>query len=258
MAPSTALRDAVKERFSDVDQAKEFLDAVTRGDAARVSALIGADPDLIRVVGDQGKTALHWAAESDRIDVARVLVDSGADIEATTSWGASPLDWAATMGSARVAEFLLLRGAGGFTLITAAAMGRLKDVETIVESGEDLSAHRRRAAPCTPDADWPSDSAHMLADVLSDALYAAARNGHRPVVEYLLARGATVDAKGIFGATALHWAAFNGHVSTVELLIARGANLELKDGRFDATAEGWADEAGHSRIAGILRRSRRA
>ncbi|MGH7646218.1 MAG: ankyrin repeat domain-containing protein, partial [Gemmatimonadales bacterium] len=86
--------------------------------------------------------------------------------------------------------------------------------------------------------------------------YAAARNGHGKTVEYLLARGASIDAKGVFGATALHWAAINGHAGTVELLISRGANLTLKDARFDATPEGWADEKAHARIADTLRGSR--
>ena len=239
-----------------MDETIEFLEAVTRGDAGRVSALIAARPELVRVAGDHDKTALHWAAEADRIEVARVLVDAGADIEARTSWGASPLDWAATMGSVRVAELLLSRGAGGFTLIVAAALGKRREVETIVESGMDISPHRRRGAPRTPDDHWPPDSAHILGDILSDALYAAARNGHAPVVEYLLARGANINAKGVFGATALHWAAINGHAGVVELLISHGANLAAKDARFGATAEEWANEGAHSHIADTLRRSR--
>jgi aminoglycoside N3'-acetyltransferase len=232
----------------------DFFQAVSRGDSARVAELIRADPGLLRVTAEHGKTALHLAAETDRLDVARVLVDAGADIEAKTPWGASPLDWAATLGSARVAEFLLSRGADGFTLMTAAALGKRREVESIVESGVDLSLHRRRAAPAAPDDYWPRDTAHIRGDVLSDALYSAARNGHAPVVEYLLSRGADVDAKGVFGATALHWAAFNGHRATVDLLMARGANLSVKDARFDATAEGWAAEAGHAAIVEMLSR----
>lgn len=239
-----------------MDESTEFWEAVKRGDAGRVSALIRASPELVRVAGDHGKTGLHWAAELDRVEVAHVLVDAGADIEAKTSWGASPLEWAATMGRARVAELLLSRGAGGLTLIIAAALGKQADVEAIVESVTDLSPHRRRDAPRTPDHTWPPDSAHIVGDILSDALYAAARNGHRPVVEYLLARGANIDAKGVFGASGLHWAAINGHASTVELLISRGANLTLRDARFAATAEGWAQEGGHSHIADTLRGSR--
>ncbi len=234
----------------------EFLEAVSRGDAARVSALLAAAPDLARAAGGYGKSGLHLAAEEDRLDVARILVDAGADIEAKTSWGASPLDWAATMGSARVADLLLSRGAGGFTLKTAAALGKLTEVQAFVESGAELSTHRGRRAQEPPSDEWPPDSALMLGDVLSDALYAAARNGHGPVVEYLLARGANIDAKGFFGATGLHWAAINGHAGTVDLLIARGANLSLKDARFDATPEAWAEEGGHVEIAATLRRGR--
>lgn len=156
------------------------------------------------------------------------------------------------MGSVDVGEFLLARGASGYTLIIAAGLGKLDDVKAIVASDADLSAHRRRSAPDAPNDDWPADSAHIQGDVLSDALYAAARNGHTSVVEYLLDHGASVDAKGIFGATALHWAAINGHRSTVELLVSRGASLSIRDVRFNSTPEGWAIEGGHHDLAQLL------
>ena len=203
---------------------------------------------------EHGKTELHWAAETDDIDAAKRLLDAGADIEAKTAWGATPLDWAATMGSAGVGDLLIARGASGFTLIVAAGLGRLDDVKSIVTSGVDLIAHRRRGAPESPNDDWPADSAHILHDVLSDAMYAAARNGHTQVVEYLLDHGAAIDAKGVFGATALHWAAINGHRNVVELLVRRGASLEIRDARFNSTPEGWALEGGHIELAKFLER----
>ena len=203
---------------------------------------------------EHGKTKLHWAAETDDIDAAKRLLDAGADIEAKTAWGATPLDWAATMGSAGVGDLLIARGASGFTLIVAAGLGRLDDVKSIVTSGVDLIAHRRRGAPESPNDDWPADSAHILHDVLSDAMYAAARNGHTQVVEYLLDHGAAIDAKGVFGATALHWAAINGHRDVVELLVTRGASLEIRDARFNSPPEGWALEGGHIELAKFLER----
>lgn len=203
---------------------------------------------------EHGKTELHWAAETDDIDAAKRLLDAGADIEAKTAWGATPLDWAATMGSAGVGDLLIARGASGFTLIVAAGLGRLDEVKSIVTSGVDLIAHRRRGAPESPNDDWPADSAHILRDVLSDAMYAAARNGHTQVVEYLLDHGAAIDAKGVFGATALHWAAINGHRDVVELLVTRGASLEIRDARFNSTPEGWALEGGHIELAKFLER----
>lgn len=236
-----------------MDEGETFLDAVKHGDAGLVARLISARPELVRFSDHHGKTGLHWAAEADVLDVARVLVDAGADIEARTSWGASPLDWAATMGGARVAELLLSRGAGGLTLITAASLGKLQEVVRFTESARDLGSHRRRDAPLAPDDHWTPDSAHIVGDVLSDALYAAARNGHRDVVEHLLGRGARVDAKGVFGATALHWAAMNGHDDVVRLLLARGARTDTKDAKFGGTPEDWANEGGHSHIAALLR-----
>jgi ankyrin repeat protein len=156
------------------------------------------------------------------------LLDAGANIEAVTTWGATPLAWAATMGSASVAELLLERGASGFTIIVAAGLGKFDEVKKFV------------------------DSAHIQNDVLSDSMYAAARNGHTEVVEYLLDHGATIDTKGIFGATGLHWAAINGHRKTVELLVTRGASIDIRDERFDSTPEGWAIEGGHTDIAELL------
>lgn len=231
----------------------DFLQAVKRGDTSVVAELLRSQPTLVRFAGEHDKTGLHWAAETDQAEIAGILLDAGADIEAETSWGATPLDWAAVIGSGRVADLLLSRGASRFTLIAAAALGKLEAVKAMVQSGADLSAQKRRAAPRSPNAEWPADSAHMQGDVLSDALYSAARNGHTPVVAYLLDRGAKVDAKGFFGATGLHWAAINGHRTTVDLLVARGASLTIEDARFNATPEGWAKEGGHMELAEALK-----
>src|SRR5262245_5157100 len=88
----------------------EFIEAAKNGDATRIRSLLKVDSGLVHASADHRKTALHWAAERDHAEVAAALVDAGADIEARTSWGASPFDWAATMGSSTVADLLLARG----------------------------------------------------------------------------------------------------------------------------------------------------
>lgn len=93
---------------------------------------------------------------------------------------------------------------------------------------------------------------------MSDALHAAARNGHTAVVDCLASHGGHLDATGFFGATGLHWAAIRGHHDTVIWLIEHGASLDRRDARFDATAEAWAREGGQESIAGLLERARRA
>src|SRR5687767_1479127 len=184
-------------------QEKDFLEAVKRGETQAVEDLLRSQPELIRSADEYDKTGLHLAAETDQVETAQLLIDAGADTEALTSWGATPLDWAAAMGSVRVGGLLLARGATGLTLIVAAGLGKLDTVKSIIASGADVSVHRRRGAPEAADDHWPADSAHIRGDVLSDALFAAARNGHTEVVEYLLDRGAQVDAKGVFGGTGL-------------------------------------------------------
>lgn len=230
---------------SSVLSVANFLEAVKRGETSVVADLLHDQPELVKVADEYHKTGLHWAAETDQVETARLLIDSGADIEALTSWGATPLEWAANMSSTKVGDLLLERGATGFTLIIAAGLGKLEQVKDIIASGEDLAAHKRRGAPDSPDDHWPADSAHILGDVLSDAMHAAARNGHTEVVEYLLDQGAQIDAKGVFGATGLHWAAINGHRKMVDLLIARGASITIRDARFNGTPQDWANEGGH-------------
>ena len=235
-----------------MSQEAEFLDAVRRGDTSAIDDLIRGRGEFVCFADEYQKTGLHWAAEKDQVEAAQMLLDAGADIEAKTSWGATPLDWAAAMGSVRVGDLLLARGASGLTLIVAAGLGKLEEVKAIVASGVELSSHRRRGAPESPDDHWPADSAHIMRDVLSDAMFAAGRNGHTQVVEYLLDHGAAIDAKGVFGATALHWAAINGHRNTIELLVARGARLDIRDDRFDGTPEDWAQEGGRADLAEVL------
>jgi ankyrin repeat protein len=202
---------------------------VKAGAATGVSELLAREPHLARAAGDHDKTGLHWAAETNQAASAAALLDAGADIEARTDWGATPLQWAAVMGSTAVAELLLARVAGGYTLAVAAAIGHLAEVRKMVERD------------------------HLPGAALGEAMHGAARNGHTESVDYLLDRGADVNSRGFFEAPALHWAAINGHAETVSLLMARGADLALRDARFDATAEGWAIEGGHDRIAAALR-----
>lgn len=226
-----------------------LIDAVVRDDAEALRAVLAETPEAVHARGGHGKTALHEAAERDRAGLAALLLDAGADLEARADWGATPFDWAATMGSASVAGLLLARGASGLTLVTAAALGRTEDVRRWLAGGFERSAHVRRDAPDRPDDYWPADSAHLRGDLLGDALYAAARNGHAAVVRLLLDRGAHADAVGVFGGTGLHWAALHGHPAVVDMLLDAGADATRRDARFDATPAGWAREGGYEALA---------
>lgn len=60
-------------------------------------------------------------------------------------------------------------------------------------------------------------------------LFWAAANNHKSIVEYLIEKGANLNAGAGVGGTPLARAAYEGHVEVVELLIAKGADVNAKD-----------------------------
>jgi ankyrin repeat protein len=235
-----------------MDAVRSILEAVEAGDVPRVKALLAQDPGLVLASSLHDKTILHTAAERNHPEVVEALLDAGAPPEAETTWGMTPLQWAANMGSAAAARVLVARGAR-LNLWAAAGLGLLDEVRGFWDGGRlrpgaGQARFRKRADGGWRKAPVPWD----VREVVSDAFYIACRNGHTDVARFLLYRGADVDARGFFGGTALHWAARNGHRDTVELLLAHGAITDLEDDEFHATPRGWAEQFDHRDIAALL------
>ena len=69
-----------------------------------------------------------------------------------------------------------------------------------------------------------------VADLLSATpLHRAASWGHKEIAELLITKGANVNAEDKWGNTPLHLAAYKGHKENVELLIAAGADVNAKN-----------------------------
>src|SRR3954453_8418236 len=60
-------------------------------EVVRVLLAAGADPNA-RGPGRKGEAPLHWAASTDDADVADVLIEGGADLEAPDGSIGTPLD----------------------------------------------------------------------------------------------------------------------------------------------------------------------
>ena len=170
---------------------------------AVVTALIeqGADPNHRDGDGSDGETPLHWAASSDDMDVARALLDGGADAEAPDGSIGSPLDNAIGYGCWHVARLLAARGVRIDKLWHAAALGILDRIETLLASNPDqhqisqafwhaCAASQRRAAErllaAGADLDWTP--AYAQGTPLDAASGKSTRQEN--VMEWLLTQGA--------------------------------------------------------------------
>ncbi len=96
----------------------------------------------------------------------------------------------------------------------------------------------------TPAATLAQDNKQQL----NDQLWEAARGGDAAAVTALLDKGADVNAKFRYGATALFKAAERGNVDVVKVLLARGADATVKDTFYGATAMTWALDNKHVEV----------
>jgi ankyrin repeat protein len=88
-------------------------------------------------------------------------------------------------------------------------------------------------------------------------LYLAAGEGHKEIVELLIAEGADVHAKDKWGYTPLHSAAMHDHKEIAELLIAKGADVNVKivsGPNQGSTPLDAANGTNHPKIADLLRK----
>src|SRR5262245_13712039 len=125
-----------------------LADAAMRGDREAVRSLLKQKVDVNVGQGD-GSTALHWAANRDDVEMAKLLVAAGADLKARTRLGGITALWiAAQNGSAAMLAILLdpkgdanTANTNGTTLLMlAAASGKTDAVKLLVDRGADVNA----------------------------------------------------------------------------------------------------------------------
>ena len=137
---------------------------------------LGADPNVAVEGSWHAETPLHWAASSDDVEVARALIDGGANIEAigASLGGGTPLDDAVGYGCWQVARLLVDCGAS-VDLGQAAALGIKTRVEELLAT------------------DPPSPQE------LADAFWGACHGGQRRMAELLLSLGADINGTPSWG-----------------------------------------------------------
>lgn len=205
-----------------VEVPEELIEEMGRaaffGDEARVRELLETHPELVH--GAPGhELPLFVAASAGSLEVFRLLIEKGTDINAQGLNGGTVLDAAVYGDQLEVLDYLLGQGADperGEDLLFAATSRRM--VEHLVELG--LGDPNRR----NEEGDFP--------------LHSAIRTYRRgDVLEALLENGADVEAIGLFGQRPVHVAADHGpsRLAVLQLLRQFGADLQSRTERAERT-----------------------
>jgi ankyrin repeat protein len=285
---------AVADTSSDIYRFEMAAESVIDGDLTTLRRLLADDPQLVRAhsmritTGDpavHGATLLHYVAANgvegyrqrspgNAVDVATMLLDAGADVNALAQmYGGDCAALSMLISSAPPADtgvqvplvhLLLDRGAlidgvgesdwrspvrtallFGFVDAAAAVVSRGARMDSLeIAAGLGQMAMVRELLPAA------------AATELQSALALAAHNDRVEIVALLLAAGADPNAynpKGMHEhATPLHGACGSGYVRLAALLLSCGARTDIRDTLWGSTARDWAEHGAQYEILGLL------
>ncbi|KAI9651417.1 MAG: hypothetical protein M1829_003023 [Trizodia sp. TS-e1964] len=221
----------------------------------------------LRKKDEAGMTPLVGAASNGFETVVQLLLDNGANIEASDKRGATALMVAASGGHRAVVQILLDKRAnieagcryGQTALIWAASKGHGAVVQILLDKGANIEASCKCGATALMGAALYGDGA-MVKLLLDKGANIEAKNKYRArqltssyksVEQVILVREANSEAFLKDGASVLMWAASRGHGPVVQLLLDKGANIEASC-RSGQTALIWAASKGHGAVVQIL------
>ncbi|KAK7453272.1 hypothetical protein VKT23_011948 [Stygiomarasmius scandens] len=221
-----------RDRFFHAAACEKYLNvAVKGGHLDVVKFLVENEADHTKSFTYEGRALLHIAAENNDLDLIKILLNKGINIDEMDSYDKTALYYAVRGGGLETVRLLLKNGAkasfryGMDTAVHAAARGgHLDIIKLLAQSGADCNSKQ---------VVWNSTPLHN-----------AAENGHVHVIKFFLEMGIDVNSQDGVNRTAVHYAA-SGKLDAVKFLVEEKAVAVDTTDVWGRTAPSKAAENGH-------------
>ncbi|XP_034999369.1 ankyrin repeat domain-containing protein 6b isoform X5 [Hippoglossus stenolepis] len=193
---------------------ERLLIASHKGQADNVVQLINKGAKV--AVTKYGRGPLHLAAYKGHIEVVRILLKAGCDLDIQDDGEQTALHRAAVVGNSDVISALIQEGCaldrqdkdGNTALHEVSWHGFSQSVKLLVKAGANVHAKNKAG---------------------NTALHLACQNGHAQSSKVLLLGGSRPDSKNHLGDTCLHVAARYNHISMIRILLGAFCSVSEKN-----------------------------
>ncbi|KAF5631162.1 ankyrin repeat domain protein [Fusarium tjaetaba] len=227
--------------WRDVNILQQLRGWISTGDIDMVRLLVYRGID-INAPDENGRTPLHLSASIGNVEMVRVLCEGGAVIDITSESGHTPLQLAAMKGHTDMAELLLEKGAD---IEASDSYGGFTPI------GFAANMNHSGVTGLLLDKGANVEATNRVGHT---PLISAARSGSEATVKLLLNHGAHIEATDKSGSTPLICAARAGSEGVIEHLIHHGANVNVSEySGFTPMRE--ARRKGHDAVEKLLLRA---
>uniref|UniRef100_A0A8C5AAY6 Ankyrin repeat domain 6 n=1 Tax=Gadus morhua TaxID=8049 RepID=A0A8C5AAY6_GADMO len=193
---------------------ERLLVASHKGQAEQVVQLINKGAQV--AVTKYGRGPLHLAAYRGHIEVVRILLKAGCDLDIQDDGEQTALHRAAVVGNSDVISALIQEGCdldrqdkdGNTALHEVSWHGFSQSVKLLVKAGANV---------------------HSRNKVRNSSLHLACQNGHAQSAKVLLLGGARPDTKNQAGDSSLHVAARYNHQGVINILLGAFCSVSLRN-----------------------------